>query len=163
MYVRLRAVPPPKKKKSDLTLLKKNPAFVSSSCVQGLRHGSRWIHLERGAVSRAQDDGGQQSEGRFRCPSSTLFTRREPLRERSVDTLQDSQLQEIVDKTIMEADKDGDGKLSFEEFTQMVANTVRGLTLRNLCGPFLVTDCPSLGYREADDTGGPLLALWLLS
>jgi serine/threonine-protein phosphatase 2B regulatory subunit len=26
----------------------------------------------------------------------------------------------------MEADKDGDGKLSFEEFTQMVANTVRG-------------------------------------
>jgi len=31
-----------------------------------------------------------------------------------------------VDKTIMEADKDGDGKLSFEEFTQMVANTVRG-------------------------------------
>jgi EF hand len=40
--------------------------------------------------------------------------------------LQDTQLQEIVDKTIMEADKDGDGKLSFEEFTQMVANTVRG-------------------------------------
>ena len=25
----------------------------------------------------------------------------------------------------MEADKDGDGRLSFEEFTQMVANTVR--------------------------------------
>ena len=25
----------------------------------------------------------------------------------------------------MEADKDGDGKLSFEEFAQMVANTVR--------------------------------------
>jgi Ca2+-binding EF-hand superfamily protein len=40
--------------------------------------------------------------------------------------LQDTQLQEIVDKTIMEADKDGDGKLSFEEFTHMVANTVRG-------------------------------------
>ena len=39
--------------------------------------------------------------------------------------LQDAQLQEIVDKTIMEADKDGDGKLSFEEFTNMVANTVR--------------------------------------
>jgi serine/threonine-protein phosphatase 2B regulatory subunit len=31
-----------------------------------------------------------------------------------------------VDKTIMEADKDGDGKLSFEEFTMMVANTVCG-------------------------------------
>jgi Ca2+-binding EF-hand superfamily protein len=38
---------------------------------------------------------------------------------------QDAQLQEIVDKTIMEADKDGDGRLSFEEFTNMVAATVR--------------------------------------
>jgi serine/threonine-protein phosphatase 2B regulatory subunit len=37
---------------------------------------------------------------------------------------QDQQLQQIVDKTIMEADKDGDGKLSFEEFTNMVSNTV---------------------------------------
>jgi serine/threonine-protein phosphatase 2B regulatory subunit len=32
-------------------------------------------------------------------------------------------LQQIVDKSIMEADKDGDGKLSFEEFTAMVAST----------------------------------------
>ena len=39
-------------------------------------------------------------------------------------------MQQIVDKTIMEADKDGDGKLSFEEFAQMVANTVSGC--RNL-------------------------------
>ena len=38
-------------------------------------------------------------------------------------SFQDGQLQQIVDKTIMEADKDGDGKLSFEEFAQMVANT----------------------------------------
>lgn len=30
--------------------------------------------------------------------------------------LLDSELQQIVDKSIMEADKDGDGKLSFEEF-----------------------------------------------
>lgn len=37
---------------------------------------------------------------------------------------QDQQLQQIVDKTILEADKDGDGKLSFEEFAQMVSNTV---------------------------------------
>lgn len=37
---------------------------------------------------------------------------------------QDQQLQQIVDKTIMEADKDGDGKLSFQEFANMVANTV---------------------------------------
>ena len=38
--------------------------------------------------------------------------------------LQDHQLQQIVDKTIMEADKDGDGKLSFDEFAMMVSNTV---------------------------------------
>ena len=37
--------------------------------------------------------------------------------------LKDQQLQQIVDKTIMEADKDGDGKISFSEFTQMVENT----------------------------------------
>jgi len=37
--------------------------------------------------------------------------------------LKDQQLQQIVDKTIMEADKDGDGKISFDEFTQMVENT----------------------------------------
>lgn len=34
--------------------------------------------------------------------------------------LKDSQLQQIVDKTIMEADLDGDGKVSFEEFVKMV-------------------------------------------
>ena len=37
--------------------------------------------------------------------------------------LKDQQLQQIVDKTIMEADLDGDGKVSFEEFTKMVENT----------------------------------------
>lgn len=37
--------------------------------------------------------------------------------------LQDAQLQQIVDKTIMEADLDGDGKISFEEFTKLVENT----------------------------------------
>ncbi|CEQ39224.1 SPOSA6832_00735 [Sporobolomyces salmonicolor] len=37
--------------------------------------------------------------------------------------LKDQQLQQIVDKTMMEADQDGDGKLSFEEFKDMVANT----------------------------------------
>ena len=37
--------------------------------------------------------------------------------------LKDQQLQQIVDKTIMEADKDGDGKISFEEFQSMVENT----------------------------------------
>ena len=37
--------------------------------------------------------------------------------------LKDGQLQQIVDKTIMEADLDKDGKISFEEFTKMVENT----------------------------------------
>jgi len=35
--------------------------------------------------------------------------------------LKDTQLQQIVDKTIIIADKDGDGKISFEEFCAMVA------------------------------------------
>ncbi|TFY63544.1 hypothetical protein EVG20_g6276 [Dentipellis fragilis] len=50
------------------------------------------------------------------------------------NNLKDPQLQEIVDKTIMEADKDGDGKLSFDEFTQMVSNTdiVKQMTLEDL-------------------------------
>jgi len=39
------------------------------------------------------------------------------------NNLKEQQLQQIVDKTIMEADTDGDGKLSFEEFKQVVANT----------------------------------------
>lgn len=37
--------------------------------------------------------------------------------------LKDMQLQQIVDKTIMEADKDGDGKISFQEFKDMVNTT----------------------------------------
>ncbi|KXL47318.1 hypothetical protein M433DRAFT_531954 [Acidomyces richmondensis BFW] len=37
--------------------------------------------------------------------------------------LKDQQLQQIVDKTIMEADLDHDGKISFEEFTKMVEST----------------------------------------
>lgn len=47
------------------------------------------------------------------------------------NNLRDPQLQQIVDKTIMEADLDGDGKVSFEEFTKMVENTdvARQMTL----------------------------------
>jgi len=50
------------------------------------------------------------------------------------NNLKDSQLQQIVDKTIMEADKDGDGKLSFEEFTNVVAKTdiAKQMTLEHL-------------------------------
>ncbi|CAF1562537.1 unnamed protein product, partial [Adineta steineri] len=34
--------------------------------------------------------------------------------------LKDSQLQQIVDKTIINADKDGDGKISFDEFCAFI-------------------------------------------
>ncbi|KAI6782874.1 calcineurin [Emericellopsis cladophorae] len=43
--------------------------------------------------------------------------------------LKDQQLQQIVDKTIMEADTDKDGKVSFEEFTKMVENTDVSMSL----------------------------------
>ncbi|KAL1922409.1 uncharacterized protein VTP21DRAFT_9948 [Calcarisporiella thermophila] len=39
------------------------------------------------------------------------------------NNLRDQQLQQIVDKTIMEADKDQDGRISFEEFLAVVENT----------------------------------------
>ena len=37
------------------------------------------------------------------------------------NNLTDKQLQEIVDKTILYADKDGDGKISFQEFCDVSA------------------------------------------
>ena len=37
--------------------------------------------------------------------------------------LTDVQLQQIVDKTILEADSDRDGKISFDEFSKVLANT----------------------------------------
>jgi len=39
------------------------------------------------------------------------------------NNLKDTQLQQIVDKTILFADKDDDGKISFEEFCEIVGNT----------------------------------------
>ncbi len=49
--------------------------------------------------------------------------------------LKDMQLQQIVDKTMMEADLDGDGKISFEEFTRMVESTdvSMSMTLGEFC------------------------------
>ena len=74
------------------------------------------------------------------------------------NNLKDGQLQQIVDKTIMEADKDGDGKLSFEEFVQMVSNTV--------CHPhrdsfleYVRLTMTRAGHCQADDAGGPFLDL----
>jgi len=39
------------------------------------------------------------------------------------NNLKDSQLQQIVDKTILFHDKDGDGKINFEEFVDVVEHT----------------------------------------
>lgn len=38
------------------------------------------------------------------------------------DNLTDVQLQQIVDKTILEGDADKDGKISYEEFKKMITN-----------------------------------------
>jgi len=40
------------------------------------------------------------------------------------NNLKDTQLQQIVDKTIINADKDGDGKISYEEFCSVVGDTL---------------------------------------
>jgi serine/threonine-protein phosphatase 2B regulatory subunit len=56
--------------------------------------------------------------------------------------LKDQQLQQIVDKTIMEADLDKDGKISFEEFTKMVEGTDISMSMtvgKFLCGDILVS------------------------
>ncbi|CAL9729231.1 calcineurin subunit B [Monosporozyma unispora] len=48
------------------------------------------------------------------------------------NNLDDDQLQQIVDRTIMENDKDGDGKLNFEEFKNAIETTevAKSLTLQ---------------------------------
>lgn len=38
------------------------------------------------------------------------------------NNLKDNQLQQIVDKTILFHDKDGDGKISFDEFCDVIFN-----------------------------------------
>lgn len=53
----------------------------------------------------------------------------------------------------MEADQDGDGKLSFEEFAQTVANTVCSYPIEILSLTSL-----SAGYSEANDSGRPVLS-----
>lgn len=51
----------------------------------------------------------------------------------------------------MEADQDGDGKLSFEEFSQTVANTVRMKTI-NTHHFYNLLNWLFPGHRQADDT-----------
>ena len=67
------------------------------------------------------------------------------------NNLKDGQLQQIVDKTIMEADKDGDGKLSFEEFVMMVSNTVRFFPPFYLCARKTSFICTYSGYCQTND------------
>ena len=55
----------------------------------------------------------------------------------------------------MEADKDGDGKLSFEEFAQMVANTVSYLSSHAVPGK--ADHTISTGHRETNDARGSIL------
>ncbi len=45
--------------------------------------------------------------------------------------LTDAQLQQIVDKSIVEADTNGDGKIDFEEFKRMLEHTdiMKGFTI----------------------------------
>ncbi|KAJ3560015.1 hypothetical protein NPX13_g9458 [Xylaria arbuscula] len=52
--------------------------------------------------------------------------------------LKDQQLQQIVDKTIMEADLDKDGKISFEEFKKMVENTDVSMSMTLGENPYLL-------------------------
>lgn len=53
------------------------------------------------------------------------------------NNLKDTQLQQIVDKTIINADRDGDGRISFEEFCAVSSPPP---DRRAKCGP-LVAGC----------------------
>jgi Ca2+-binding EF-hand superfamily protein len=46
------------------------------------------------------------------------------------NNLKDTQLQQIVDKTILFHDKDGDGKISFEEFCDVSPNPNKNKYIR---------------------------------
>ncbi|KAH0587083.1 Calcineurin subunit B [Termitomyces sp. 'cryptogamus'] len=71
--------------------------------------------------------------------------------------LKDQQLQQIVDKTILEADKDGDGKLSFDEFAQMVSNTVSLPSYALKIGSSILM--LFVGHCETNDARGLVLVL----
>lgn len=79
------------------------------------------------------------------------------------NNLKDQQLQQIVDKTIMEADLDNDGRISFEEFKKMVEGT--DVSMSMTLGAFLPllppfsAPCTALGVFHAwigVQTGRPL-------
>ena len=61
-----------------------------------------------------------------------------------------------MDKTIMEADKDRDGKISFEEFTAMVENTDVSMSMTlGTSSTMLIQDPTKAMYRDPGLTGGP--------
>ena len=60
------------------------------------------------------------------------------------NNLKDTQLQQIVDKTIIHADTDGDGKISFEEFcavSNMFSHLKKPFSHDNLFKIFLDQNC----------------------
>jgi hypothetical protein len=76
--------------------------------------------------------------------------------------LKDQQLQQIVDKTIMEADLDRDGKISFEEFTKMVENT--DVSMSMTLGEFphhLYSGVAFVFVRVMDGTGLIMRREWI--
>jgi hypothetical protein len=80
------------------SLIARPPIYLSR--FQGIRHRQGRLHLQRRTVSSIKTDGGKQFESVSpRRLGSTQTDKRFPI--------QDQQLQQIVDKTIMEADKDG--------------------------------------------------------
>jgi hypothetical protein len=82
--------------KSSPASLKFIDPGLTKSRVQGVRYGQGRLHLKWRAVSSVEADGRKQPEGPLLDPFW-----------RTKADKQDQQLQQIVDKTIMEADKDG--------------------------------------------------------
>ena len=69
------------------------------------------------------------------------------------DNLQDEQLQQIVDKTILIGDKDLDGKISFEEFT--------AVSKASFCTIFLLLQFCHRGSEIIRDGTRPVLRIGL--
>ena len=74
--------------------------------------------------------------------------------------LKDQQLQQIVDKTIMEADTNKDGKISFEEFTKMVENT--DVSMSMTLGKFSMFECVRRSVKRKREEENRLNSLRLL-
>uniref|UniRef100_A0A914RCN4 EF-hand domain-containing protein n=1 Tax=Parascaris equorum TaxID=6256 RepID=A0A914RCN4_PAREQ len=80
--------------------------------ISDLRHGSRRLHIKRGTLPGCTLIINDLNYRRL----STFFVLNYVLKMMVGNNLKDTQLQQIVDKTILFHDKDGDGKISFDEF-----------------------------------------------